>query len=63
MIENVEPHGEHEQHLCHLHQIHQLLTENPEAYKALVREAKYVCLGCGRAAASEDNLCAPRPLT
>jgi hypothetical protein len=62
MIKGVKPHQEHEQHLCHLHNISRLLTENPEEYKKLVRNARYICLGCGRVAASNDNLCAPRPL-
>jgi len=33
-----------------------------EDYKALVKGAKFICTGCGRVAASEDNLCAPEPL-
>jgi len=62
MINDVKPHGEHEQHLCHLHNIRRLLIENPEDYKKLVRNAEYICMGCGRVAASAENLCAPRPL-
>lgn len=62
MMNSVKPHGDHEKHLCHLHNIKRLLTENPEAYKELVRNPKYICLGCGRVAASNENLCAPRPL-
>jgi hypothetical protein len=62
MIKGVKPHQEHEQHLCHLHNISRLLTEHPEEYKKLVRNARYICIGCGRAAASGENLCAPRPL-
>jgi hypothetical protein len=57
-----KPHPNHEQHLCHLHNIERLLTTDPEAYKQLVRNPQYVCLGCGRVAAKEENLCAPRPL-
>ena len=57
-----KPHGEHEKHLCHLHNIERLLAEQPEAYKQLVRNPKYLCLGCGRAAADSANLCAPRSL-
>ncbi len=60
--QDVQPHEHHEQHLCHLHNICDLLREEPSAYKQLVQQAKYICLGCGRAAASEENLCAPRPL-
>jgi hypothetical protein len=62
MIENVKPHVGHEQHLCHLFNIERLLQEQPEAYKQLVRNAEYICLGCGRVAAQADNLCAPRAL-
>jgi hypothetical protein len=62
MINDVKPHGEHEQHLCHLHNIRRLLNEDPEAYKKLVRNPEYICMGCGRVAANEKNLCAPRPL-
>ena len=58
----VKPHEGHEQHLCHLHNIEQLLTKEPEVYKQLVRDPKYICIGCGRVAAHEENLCAPRPL-
>ena len=61
-ITDVKPHGEHEKHLCHLHNIERLLTERPEVYKELVRNPKYICLGCGRAAADRANLCAPRSL-
>jgi hypothetical protein len=62
MKHNVKPHGEHERHLCHLHNIERLLAEHPEEYKQLVRNAKYICIGCGRVAANQENLCAPRPL-
>ena len=62
MTNDVKPHGEHEQHLCHLHNIQRLLIENPEEYKKLVRNPEYICIGCGRVAASSENLCAPRSL-
>ena len=55
------PHEGHEHHLCHLVNL-RILEANAEEYKTLVRSAKYICIGCGRAAASEQNLCAPRPL-
>lgn len=62
MALDAKPHEHHERHLCHLHNIEHLLTNDPEAYKALVRNPKFICLGCGRVAADEANLCAPRPL-
>jgi hypothetical protein len=30
--------------------------------KALVKDPKYICKGCGRAAVSEINLCTPEKL-
>jgi hypothetical protein len=33
-----------------------------EELKPLIRNAKYICSCCGRAAANEENLCAPEPL-
>jgi hypothetical protein len=33
-----------------------------EKLKSLVKEAKYICSCCGRAAAKAENLCAPEPL-
>lgn len=55
------PHEGHEHHLCHLFNLRMLQT-NPEEYKALIRNARFICIGCGRVAVSADNLCAPRPL-
>ena len=31
-------------------------------YKALVKDGRFVCTGCGRVAASEKSLCAPEAL-
>ena len=62
MVHEEKPHQEHEKHLCHLHNISRLLEEQPEEYKKLVRNPQYICIGCGRVAASQENLCAPRPL-
>ena len=62
MATEKKPHQNHERHLCHLHNIENLLAEEPEQYKKLVRTPKYICIGCGRVAASGDNLCAPRQL-
>lgn len=55
------PHAEHEQHLCYLQNVGYLKT-NLEDYKKLLKDAKFVCKGCGRAAATEKNLCAPEKL-
>jgi hypothetical protein len=48
----------HDQHLC------QLVSKKAptDELKALVRDGKFICKGCGRVAASEDNLCAPEAL-
>ncbi len=51
----------HEHHLCHLFNLN-LLQSDPEEYMALTRDARFICIGCGRVAASSENLCAPRPL-
>ena len=55
------PHPGHEKHLCYLNNLafHQT---NVEDYKALIRDAKFFCENCGRAAASEKNLCKPAQL-
>ena len=55
------PHEGHALHLCFLHNVG-LLAEQPEEYIKLVKNANYVCMKCGRAAASEKNLCAPKAL-
>jgi len=55
------PHEGHEKHLCFLRNVG-TLTRNLEGYKSLVKDAKFVCTACGRAAASKDNLCVPEKL-
>lgn len=52
------PHAGHDRHLCYLQNLG-FATESPREYKALVRDAKYMCLMCGRAAAKAANLCKP----
>ncbi len=53
-----KPHINHDKHLC------SLVAEGMELadYKELVRNPKYICRICGRAAAGEKNLCDPVPL-
>jgi hypothetical protein len=55
------PHPDHEQHLCFLRNVGQL-TRNFEEYKKLVKNPKFVCTACGRAAASEKNVCVAEEL-
>jgi transposase-like protein len=33
------------------------LKEDPKKYKSLVKDARYVCKKCGRAAADSKHLC------
>jgi hypothetical protein len=44
--------------LCYLNNIGFQISNSKE-YKELVRNAKFYCKVCGRAAASEKNLCKP----
>jgi hypothetical protein len=44
----------HEQHICKLGEDGKF-----EDIKQLVKDTKYICANCGRAATSEDNLCSP----
>ncbi|UCG80756.1 MAG: hypothetical protein JSV60_00285 [Desulfobacterales bacterium] len=55
------PHPDHEQHLCFLRNVGQL-TKNLEGYKKLVKDPKFICTMCGRAAASEKNVCVAEAL-
>jgi hypothetical protein len=52
------PHTGHNKHLCYLNNVGFQLS-NPNEYKALVKNGKYLCRVCGRVAASEKNLCKP----
>ena len=61
MAEIKMPHAAHEAHLCLLKNIG-YLKSNLEDYKKLVRNSKFVCKNCGRAAANGKNLCAPDKL-
>jgi len=44
----------HEQHICKLSE-----EDKFEEIKQLVKDPHYICLNCGRAANSDDNLCSP----
>jgi hypothetical protein len=61
MAEPKMPHPAHEQHLCYLQNLG-YVESNLEDYKKLVKNPQYVCKNCGRAAASEINLCSPEKL-
>jgi len=53
-----KPHTGHEMHLC------AMVEENglSENMKPLVKNAEYVCMCCGRAAKSCENLCSPESI-
>lgn len=55
------PHSGHEEHLCYLQNVG-YVESNIGEYKKLVKSPQYVCKGCGRAAASDKNLCKPEKL-
>jgi rubrerythrin len=58
MSEKQMPHPGHENHLCYLENVG-YIDSFPEAYKELIRNGKYMCRVCGRAAAGKESLCAP----
>lgn len=49
------PHPGHENHLCYLHNMG-VLDADVEGFKSLVKDAKFLCKECGRAAAEAENL-------
>ena len=61
MAEIKMPHAAHEEHLCLLENVG-YVKSNLEDYKKLVRDPKFVCKNCGRAAGSEKNLCSHEKL-
>ena len=61
MAEIKMPHAAHEEHLCLLQNVG-YLKSNLGDYKKLVKDAKFICRGCGRTAANEKNLCDPEKL-
>jgi hypothetical protein len=58
MAKAAMPHPAHNKHLCYLNNIGFQLS-NPTEFKALVKNGKFYCRLCGRAAANEKNLCKP----
>ena len=58
MSETKMPHPGHDKHLCYLNNLG-YPKEYPEDFKELVKNALFFCENCGRAAASEKNLCKP----
>jgi hypothetical protein len=58
MPETKMPHSQHDKHLCYLNNL-EFQKNNQKEYKELVKNAQHYCENCGRAAASEKNLCKP----
>jgi len=52
------PHLGHSKHLCNMAK----MGADLKMIKNLVKDAKFICKKCGRAAAKEENLCEPTPL-
>lgn len=50
------PHIGHSNHLCDMAGTGEISLS---AFKELVKNPKFMCKKCGRAAAKEDNLCEP----
>ena len=61
MAPQAAPHPGHEKHLCAMIEKGALKSGMAD-YKKLVKGGQYICTGCGRVAASADNLCAPERL-
>jgi hypothetical protein len=57
-LEITKPHPGHEAHLCMANNVG-FVKNNLQEYKKFVRNAKFVCRNCGRAAAKAQNLCDP----
>ena len=55
---NKKPHEGHENHLCAMVEEKGLTKE----MVPLIRNAKFYCTCCGRAAAKAENLCIAEPL-
>ncbi|MBW8002507.1 MAG: hypothetical protein FVQ80_10865 [Planctomycetes bacterium] len=55
------PHSGHNQHLCYLVNLG-FQQRRPAEYRSLIKEPKFICKKCGRAAAKAKNLCNPAKL-
>jgi hypothetical protein len=55
------PHPGHERHLCYLENVG-YLRNHPDDYKELIKNTKFFCKNCGRAAAVGKRLCEPEEL-
>jgi DNA replicative helicase MCM subunit Mcm2 (Cdc46/Mcm family) len=59
------PHPGHEKHLCKIwsdtYNVDEVIP-NVDEVIPLVKDAKFMCKVCGRAAANQENLCDPTPL-
>jgi hypothetical protein len=58
IMSKAQSHPGHDKHLCYLAE----QNAATEQLKPLVKNPKYICKGCGRAAAKAENLCSPEPL-
>jgi hypothetical protein len=54
IYELTDLHPDHEKHLCHITSLRNMKTVG-----LLAKDAQYVCVICGRAAKSNNNLCEP----
>lgn len=61
MSDTAMPHPGHDKHLCYLNNL-RFQDSHPEEFKFLIKNPEYYCQNCGRAAASEKNLCKPKKL-
>ena len=58
MAKDQMPHPGRDKHLCYLVNL-DFQVGNPDDYRAIVKDGKFFCKGCGRVAGSEKNLCKP----
>jgi hypothetical protein len=52
------PHPGHDKHLCYLNNLGFQMS-NPKEYAEMIRQPRFMCKLCGRAAANKENLCKP----
>ena len=57
-MSKTQPHPGHDTHICKMVEAKTPTSE----LKPLVKNAKYICKECGRAASKAENLCSPEPL-